>query len=168
MKDILPTLRRLRANESHAEAIARAGRRVALEEISHARVLAYLRLLLEQISRRQPEPPRLTDGFSRVQTPQQLLRLVRLCECDAAAEGGTEGTGRGAGCRRGDACCYGYNCPTKALECPGDPPAAPPEPQAAAVAPPAATVWPPAPRVQQQAESWPSEWPVRWRTRFSK
>lgn len=126
MKDILPTMRRLRANESHAEAIASAGRRVALEAINHARVLAYLRLLLEQISQKQLEPPRLTGGFSRVQTPQQLLQLVRLCECDDTAAGGTEGTIRGADCRRGDACCYGYNCPTKGLDCPGDPPAAPP------------------------------------------
>ena len=69
VKDILPALQRLRANESHAEAIASAGRRVALEALSHVRVLAYFRLLLEQISRRQPEPPRLAEGFSRIETP---------------------------------------------------------------------------------------------------
>ena len=110
VREILPTLARLRANETHARRIARAAQRYAMHTLRHEHVLDYFRELLTAVARRQPDPVTLTADFRRIETPNQLADVARLCDCDHEA----------THCPPRTVCCYGFNCPMTELGCPTD------------------------------------------------
>ena len=78
--DILPTLRRLRANESLAQSIAAAGRRVAVSSLRHDQVLAYWQSLLRSYSSIQRERvAAATPDYIRVESLEDLARAAGQC-----------------------------------------------------------------------------------------
>ena len=81
VKDILPTVARLRANTTLALRIGRAGRRLALSQLSMSRALGYVRALLTSFSSVQRERVVLEPGYTRLVTSADAGRLVRSCTC---------------------------------------------------------------------------------------
>eukprot|EP00966_Prymnesium_polylepis_P168898 3904935-Prymnesium_polylepis.1 len=83
VRDILPALQMLRANESLAQRIGRAGRRLALSQLTMGRTLLYVRALLSSFSSVQRERVRLEPGYTRIASAEDAGRLARSCACAA-------------------------------------------------------------------------------------
>jgi len=120
VEDIMPTVQRLRANESLARAIGSAGRRLALEQLSMERGISYLRSFLSSYSRLLQGPVTLPPGYTRISCTEDVRKVTRQCECPSG--GAPSGSG-GLGCAasgpslKGDAdvnasCCRGWDCAT--------------------------------------------------------
>ena len=87
---LLPLLRRLRANSTHAAAVAAAGRRFAQTYLAFPAVVGYFRSLLEAYggllqrgsvaARRSSAAELLEAGYSRVSSEADLLRITGLCD----------------------------------------------------------------------------------------
>ena len=116
--DIIPTVQRLRANASLARRIGRAGRALALKEMSMGRTLDYLHALLRGYSSIQRERATSTRGFTRVATAAQLGRLAAQCDCGG---GNTKPSPTLCGVTHDEffrgplrgkhRCCDGWDCP---------------------------------------------------------
>ena len=81
VQDILAAVKRLRNNATLARRIGRAGRRVALNQLSMQRALAYLRALFSSYSSVQRERVEHERGYTRVDTVAQAASLTHSCEC---------------------------------------------------------------------------------------
>jgi len=120
--DILPTMRLLQANQSHARRLARNSRRFAMHELTYGHALEYLQALLTGLAARQAEPPTAGGaGFERVDTLADLERIALLCSSCNRSEGRGD-VSRGKVHCAGDAravhrCCSGFDCPTTELGC---------------------------------------------------
>ncbi|KAL1523219.1 hypothetical protein AB1Y20_018171 [Prymnesium parvum] len=81
VREILPAIRKLRANDTLAQRIGRAGRRLVLTHLTMNHTVKYVRALLSAYSRVLRNPVVLEPGYARIRTAADLARLTRLCEC---------------------------------------------------------------------------------------
>jgi hypothetical protein len=116
--DIIPTIKRLRANDSLAQRIGAAGRRLALAQMSMDRVLDYFLELLTSYTSIQRERGSATAGFTRIATHADLGRIAAQCDCGkgvtkpTAELCGVSPTVFAHGPLRGKhRCCDGWDCP---------------------------------------------------------
>lgn len=119
--DIVPTIRRLRANATLARRIARNGRQLALSQMTMGRVLDYLHAMLRGYGAVQTEKATSTEGFTKIATAADLGKLAALCDCGAGSSGSTRPSPERCGLThaaffhgplRGKyRCCDGWDCP---------------------------------------------------------
>lgn len=117
---IRPTVRLLRANASWAKAMAQAGRRFALEQLNHRRVMQYFATMITRVPLDNPSADSAAQlvqqqNYTAVTSESDLWRLAKFRERDhprclastlaSRAVGGFES--RSHAWR----CCVGHNCP---------------------------------------------------------
>lgn len=121
--EIIPTVKRLRANATLARQIGANGRRLALRQMSMDRTLDYMSELLKGYSSIQRQRAAHAVGYTRCDSASALGRVAAQCECGA---GVTRPSPERCGVSRLEMvrgeragkfrCCDGWDCPVEICE----------------------------------------------------
>ena len=82
---LLPVLHELHADDARSRRLARAARDFAREWLEWPRVLRYVVSLLRGYGRLFRSPVSLGEGYERVASEADLLRVLKLCSCDSSS-----------------------------------------------------------------------------------